>query len=111
MYKYHAPHEVVTQMAIVYFPGWELSVDGHRRDDDISMSDDGLLKLKLPSGAHTAELKYGLSPIGRIARNISYLAWTVWASAAIFLALQRWKKSTGNSLSSKFLETRSSAAG
>jgi hypothetical protein len=108
VYKYHAPHEIVAHIAIVYFPGWELTVDGHRRDNDISMNDDGLLKLKLPSGAHTAELKYGLSPIGRIARNISYLAWTVWASGAIFLALQGWKKSRRNSLSSKFLETRSS---
>jgi uncharacterized membrane protein YfhO len=90
-YKYSAPTDVVAQIAVVYFPGWELKIDGQNQADRISMSDDGLVTLKLPAGSHTAELKYTLSPIGRIARIISYLAWAVWMGAAILLAIQRWK--------------------
>ena len=55
------------------------------------MSDNGLVAVKLPGGTHSAELKYGLSPIGRIARSISYLAWAVWLGAAILVAIQRRK--------------------
>jgi hypothetical protein len=91
-YKYSAPSDVVAQIAVVYFPGWDLRIDGQRRDDRVVMDDKGLVCLQLPAGSHTAELKYTLSPIGRIARNISYLGWAVWISAAVFLAVRRWKR-------------------
>jgi hypothetical protein len=91
-YRYTAPADVVAQIAVVYFPGWELRIDGQRRDDKMSISDNGLVNVQLPGGTHSAELKYGLSPIGRIARDISYLAWAAWISAAILLAIRRWKR-------------------
>lgn len=94
-YKYTAPADLVARIAVVYFPGWELRIDGHKQDDKISMSENGLVNVQLPRGTHTAELKYTLSPIGRVARNISYLAWAVWLGAAILLATQRWKKNRG----------------
>jgi len=56
------------------------------------MDDKGLVRIQLPAGSHTAQLKYTLSPIGRIARNISYLAWAVWIGAAVLLVMRRWKK-------------------
>ncbi len=100
-YGYTAPTDAKAQIAVVYFPGWELTIDGRNQDDKISTGDNGLVNLNLPGGAHSAELRYCLSPIGRLARNISYLAWTVWASAAILLAIEGWKKrnkraATGN---------------
>ena len=91
-YRYTAPADVVAQIAVVYFPGWELRIDGQRRDDKISISDNGLVNVQLPGGTHSAELKYGLSPIGRMARDISYLAWAAWIGAAILLAIRRWKR-------------------
>jgi hypothetical protein len=91
-YRYTALSDVTAQIAVVYFPGWELRIDGQKQPDKISMSDKGLVNLNLPGGAHSAELRYGLSPIGRVAGNISYLAWAVWASAAILLAIEAWKK-------------------
>jgi hypothetical protein len=90
-YRYTAPADVTVNIAVVHFPGWELRIDGQNRSDKISISDIGLVKLELPAGSHTAELKYTLSPIGRIARNISYLAWVVWLGALISLAIRRWK--------------------
>jgi len=95
-YRYSAPRDVITQIAVIHFPGWELRIDGQRQDDRISMSDNGLVDVKLPGGAHSAELKYGLSPIGRLARNISYVAWAVWMGAATLLAVQNWKKPAGH---------------
>lgn len=91
-YRYTAPADAKTQIAVIYFPGWELAIDGQKQNDRISVGDTGLVNLNLPGGLHTAELKYGLSPIGRVARNISYLAWAVWLTAAILLAVRHWKR-------------------
>jgi hypothetical protein len=91
-YTYTAPKDAKAQIAVIYFPGWELRIDGQKQEDKISLGDNGLVNLNLPGGTHSAELKYGLSPIGRVARNISYLAWAVWLGAAILLAVQSWKK-------------------
>jgi len=109
-YKYIATTEVLAEVAVVYFPGWDLRIDGQKLNDCISVGDDGLIDLKLPAGAHSAELKYGLSPIGRIARNISYLAWAAWIAAVMLLALQRWKKSRQRRVPPQSSETCSTYA-
>lgn len=91
-YRYTAPTDAKAQVAVIYFTGWELRIDGLKQDDKISMSDNGLVNVKLPAGTHTAELRYGLSPIGRIAQGITYFAWVVWAIAATTLILRRSKQ-------------------
>jgi hypothetical protein len=91
-YKYTAPADAKTQIAVIYFPGWELAIDGQKQNDRISAGNTGLVNLNLPGGTHTAQLKYVLSPIGRIARNISYVAWAVWIGAAILLLVRSWKQ-------------------
>jgi uncharacterized membrane protein YfhO len=88
LYKYSAPTDVSAQVAVVYFPGWELRIDNQEQNDDISMEDNGLVRLKLPAGVHTAELKYGLSPIGRIAQKISYFGWAIRMSLVTMPALK-----------------------
>jgi hypothetical protein len=90
-YKYNAPSDVTSTIGVVYFPGWELRLDGQRQPKRISMSAVGLVNVQLPAGSHTAELKYTLSPIGRTARIVSCLAWAVWLSMAILLAI-RWRR-------------------
>jgi hypothetical protein len=89
-YRYTAPTDAKAQIAVIYFPGWELKIDGQKQDDKVSIGGTGLVNLNLPGGTHSVELKYALSPIGRIARNISYLAWAVWLGAAILLVIRRW---------------------
>jgi hypothetical protein len=91
IYKYTAPQDVTVQIAVIYFPGWQLTIDGQKQNGRLGMNDKGLVRVKLPLGSHTAELKYTLSPIGRVARNISYFAWAIWLSAAILLAMRHWK--------------------
>jgi hypothetical protein len=93
VYKYSAPKEVSVQVAVVYFPGRELRIDNQEQSDDVSMEDNGLISLKLPAGVQTADLKYELSPIGRIAQKISYVGWAIWARLATMLALKIRKKS------------------
>jgi hypothetical protein len=95
IYKYNAPSDVTSTIGVVYFPGWQLRLDGHRQPERLSMSAGGLVNVQLPAGSHTAELKYTLSPIGRTARNISYLAWALWLGAAIVLTVRCWKKYRG----------------
>jgi hypothetical protein len=102
-YRYTAPGDVTAQIAVIYFPGWELALDGQNQNDRISPGNTGLVNLNLPGGTHAAQLKYVLSPVGRIARNISYLAWTVWLCAAILLAVRRWKRYKRKPLSAQAL--------
>jgi Predicted integral membrane protein len=92
LYKYNAPSDVTSTIGVVYFPGWELRLDGQRQPERISMSAVGLVNMQLPAGSHTAELKYTISPIGRTARIVSCLAWAVWLSMAILLAIRWWRK-------------------
>jgi len=91
-YKYNAPSDVTSTIGVVYFPGWELRLDGQRQPKRISMNAIGLVNVQLPAGSHTAELKYTISPIGRTARLVSCLAWAVWLSMAILLAFQWWRR-------------------
>jgi hypothetical protein len=93
LYRYTAKNEVFVHVAVISFPGWELKIDGQDRSNDISMSDEGLVALKLPAGGHTAELRYGLSPIGRVAQKISYLGWAVWGILTLSIVLRGWNKS------------------
>ena len=90
-YKYNAPSNVTSTIGVVYFPGWELRLDGQMQPERIAMSAVGLVNVQLPAGSHTAELTYTLSPIGRIARIVSCLAWAVWLSIAILFAIQ-WRR-------------------
>ena len=90
-YRYTAPSDVTATIAVVYFPGWELRIDGQNQSNRISMSNIGVVNIQLPAGSHTAELEYALSPIGRIARNISYVAWAMWLSGVLLLAMRRLK--------------------
>lgn len=90
-YTYTAPTDVAVEVAVIFFPDWELRIDRRRKDDKISMDDKGLVRIQLPAGSHTAELKYTLSPIGKIARNISYVAWAGWIGATLFLVVRRRK--------------------
>jgi hypothetical protein len=92
IYRYTTPADVTSEIAVIFFPGWELRIDGQKRTNGVAMNDNGLVRVELPAGSHTAELKYTLPPIGRVARNISYLAWAVWVGAAILLAVRSWKK-------------------
>ena len=90
-YRYTTPTDVTAQVAVIFFPGWELRIDGQKQRDGVELDDKGLVRLQLPAGSHTAELKYTLSPIGKIARNISYVAWAAWIGATIFLVVRRRK--------------------
>jgi hypothetical protein len=90
-YRYTAPADVTAQIAVVYFPGWELRIDGQKQRNGVGLDDKGLVRVQLPAGSHTAELKYTLSPIGKVARNISYVAWAGWIGATIFLVVRRRK--------------------
>jgi hypothetical protein len=81
-YEYSAPHDVPAKMALFYFPGWEVRVDGSPRP--ALQAPDGLVALSFPAGTHTLELNYVLSPIGKTSRAISIGAWLVWLTTCGF---------------------------
>ena len=90
-YEYTAPTDVIVQIAVVYFPGWRLRIDEKQENGNMSMAENGLVNLKLRAGTHSAELKYGLSPTGRLARDVSYIAWLLWFGLASLLLVRGWR--------------------
>ena len=106
-YTYKASTASEARMALFYWPGWELRIDGKIQPERIRLGADGLLSVSFPAGVHHAELKYALSPAGRFGRNISFLGCAAWVSAAMLFALQSWRRYRRQ----KFLPAQSAAPG
>jgi hypothetical protein len=91
-YTYKASTESEARMAVFYWPGWELRIDGNLQPERVKLGADGLVSVSFPAGAHNAELKYALSTPGRFGRIISILGLVTWLSLAIFLVPREWRK-------------------
>jgi hypothetical protein len=91
-YTYKASIDSEARVAVFYWPGWELRVDGDLQPERVKLGTDGLVSVSLPAGAHNAQLEYVLSAPGRFGRIVSVLGLVVWLSIAIFLMLRKWRK-------------------
>jgi hypothetical protein len=88
-YAYNAFTDSQAQIAVFYWPGWELRVDDKLQPDGVSMDNDGLVTIKLSAGTHHAQLCYELSREGKIARVFSNCAIVVWLAILISCLLSR----------------------
>jgi uncharacterized membrane protein YfhO len=77
-YSYNASVDSEGRIAVFYWPGWELRIDGKLRPEILRLGPDGLISVNFPAGSHHAELRYGLSREGRIARIFSSSAAVIW---------------------------------
>jgi hypothetical protein len=77
-YSYNASVDSEAGIALFYWPGWELRIDGKLRPESVRLGPDGLISVNFPAGSHHAEIRYGLSPEGRIARIFSSSAAVIW---------------------------------
>jgi hypothetical protein len=85
-YSYRAATDSTAIVAVFYWPGWELRVDGRLSEHIPEVETHGLVLLHLPAGHHLAELRYNLSPEGKTGRLISLTAALGWVG---LLGLQR----------------------
>jgi hypothetical protein len=92
-YIYTATIDSEAYIAVFYWPGWELRIDGNRDLEGVRLGKDGLLQIRFPAGSHRAELHYNLSSEGKIARVVSTIAATVWAAIFFFWIFSRWLNS------------------
>ena len=106
-YRYKASTDSEARVAVFYWPGWELWIDGKIQPERIRLGANGLLSVSFPAGTHHSELKYALSAAGRFARHISLLGLAAWVSIAITFGLRSWKKYRRQ----KFLPAQSAALG
>ncbi|MDD4938308.1 MAG: 6-pyruvoyl-tetrahydropterin synthase-related protein [Candidatus Shapirobacteria bacterium] len=60
-------------LPLVYFPNWELTIDGQKTDFEID-KDLGLIKFNLPSGSHSIVLRLNNTPIRNMANLISLIS-------------------------------------
>jgi hypothetical protein len=91
-YRYKASTDSEARVAVFYWPGWELRIDGNLHPEAVKLGTDGLLSVSFPAGAHNAQLKYALSAPGRFGRNISVLGLVAWLSVAIFFVLRERRR-------------------
>jgi hypothetical protein len=92
-YRYWATVDSEACIAVFYWPGWELRIDGNRDPGGVKLGKDGLVQIRLPAGSHRAELRYSLSPEGKFARVVSSIAAIVWAAMLLFWIFSRWLSS------------------
>jgi len=57
-----------------YFPGWRYWRDGRRRDTELTMSDEGFIRISVPAGRHNLVFEYGSPPWSRSSICISLAA-------------------------------------
>jgi hypothetical protein len=96
VYEYHYTSSVLSKarVAVFYWPGWELRIDGKLLPESVKLDADGLISIELPPGAHTAELRYNLSPDGKLARAFSIAAALAWlAILGAWIGFRRRKSS------------------
>ena len=56
-----------------YFPGWQATVDGQPAEIVVDPPD-GLIGLNLMAGEHDVRLRFGMTPIRRVATGLSALS-------------------------------------
>ena len=91
-YSYRASTDSEARVAVFYWPGWELRIDGKLEPGKLSVDSDGLVDIRLPAGTHRAEVRYNLSPEGRFARLFSSAAAFVWLSILTGFIISRWRR-------------------
>jgi hypothetical protein len=91
-YAYKASADSEARVALFYWPGWELSVDGKLQSDNIRPDNNGLILINLPAGTHRMELRYVLSPQGQAARVLASAAALVWLSILLGWIFSQWQK-------------------
>jgi hypothetical protein len=91
-YAYKASADSEARVALFYWPGWELSVDGKLQSDNIRPDNNGLILINLPAGTHRLELRYVLSPQGQAARVLASAAALVWLSILLGWIFSQWQK-------------------
>jgi hypothetical protein len=91
-YSYTASTDSKARVAVFYWPGWELRVDGKLQPTNLTMDSDGLVNVNLPAGMHRAQVCYNLSPEGKSARLFSSAAAFIWLSILVgWMFSRRWR--------------------
>jgi hypothetical protein len=71
--RVRAETEVRLRFYTYYFPGWQAAVDG-RPVEIAADPPNGLIGLTLPPGEHDVRLRFGPTPVRRVAAGLSLLA-------------------------------------
>jgi hypothetical protein len=91
-----APAAYLLEIQTYNFPGWHAYIDGReeRIDDD---NDFKLIRLHVPSGRHTVEIKNLSTPIQRTSTYISVAAWLYFFSY-LYLSIGKSRRSRQKSI-------------
>ena len=89
--KYQAqirtPSKIDVKVNTIYFPGWQVDVDGTRQTIDYQ-DKHGLITFPLPKGRHEVIIKYGKTPVHLISEIISLFSFIGVSGYFIYL----WRK-------------------
>jgi hypothetical protein len=90
-YSFKASTDSEARLALFYWPGWELSIDGKLQSHNIRPDDKGLILISVPAGTHRVELRYALSSEGKAARVLASVAALVWLSILLWWIFSQWQ--------------------
>jgi hypothetical protein len=94
IYSYSASVNSEARISVFYWPGWELRVDGKLRSNSVKLGADGLVSVDLPAGSHLVELRYNVSPEGKVARVFSTAAAVIWIAILALWIFFQYRKSS-----------------
>ncbi len=87
-FRLSLPESVTVTLDLLYFPGWQATVDGVRIATTPHPGN-GLLDVRLPAGEHTLRLHFGETPLRTLADSISIVA---WVGLILFIMLRAVRK-------------------
>jgi len=87
---------VVVHVNLHWFPGWRATVDGERvaigPQGAARLERDGLVRVPVPAGTHTVELRYGRTPLRWGCDLLSLLALLATLGMLVRAARDRWRE-------------------
>src|SRR3990167_4101881 len=81
-------NEIDVKVNTIYFPGWQVYIDGHNTQIDYLNNPNGLITFSLPKGRHEVIIKYGKTPVHLASEIISFMALVGAGSYFFFI----WRK-------------------
>jgi hypothetical protein len=92
-----SPEGTALRFYTYYFPGWRVSVDGHRLADSALRPEGpyGLLTVDIPAGEHRVLLRWGDTPVRAAGKALTLACLVLAVGLALVPLSRRRRQSTG----------------
>jgi hypothetical protein len=88
-----ASQEAKIRINTLYFPGWQILVDGRKQSIDFQ-NEKGVMEIRIQAGIHQVETKFTDTPVRQLGNSLSLisffglLSWGIWKGKGLMLKLK-----------------------